>query len=314
MTKLNIKIPRLCNFYNQRRSIFVQTLFQLKDFYRAIQYMLISTSLFGLMNALVKFFVDYPTFELVFFRSAVSLVIGFFYLKTYKTPIWGNQKWLLLLRACLGTTSMVLFFVSVHYISLGSAVTLRYTAPLFAAFLAVIFLRETIKPIQWFFFCITFLGVVLVKGYDPTVSLFGFSIALLSSFFSACVYIVLNKIGHGDRPVVVVFYFMLIATIVGAIGMCFTEWRSPDLWHWPGLLLLGTFGFLAQLFMTKAFRTYEANMVAPFKYVEVFFTLGFGVFIFHEQYQVLSLLGIFFIIFGLILNIRFKAKWQKKVS
>lgn len=276
--------------------------------------MLISTSLFGLMNALIKYFIDYPTFELVFFRSGVSFLIAACYLLWNKIPVWGHQKGLLITRGLVGSTSMVLFFVSVHFISLGSAVTLRYTAPLFAAFLAVIFLAEKIKPLQWFFFCITFSGVAMIKGFDPTVSILGFSIALTSAFFSASVYIILNKIGHGDHPVVVVFYFMMIATLIGFVGILFTQWRQPDIAHWPGLFLLGTFGFLAQLYMTKAFRTYEANMVAPFKYVEVFFTLTFGIFIFDEQYSFFSLLGIFLIIFGLILNIRYKAKTQKKLT
>ncbi|MGB0256074.1 MAG: hypothetical protein ACPF9N_02485 [Flavobacteriaceae bacterium] len=37
------------------------------DFYHAIRYMLLSTALFGLMNAMVKTLIDYPTFELIFF-------------------------------------------------------------------------------------------------------------------------------------------------------------------------------------------------------------------------------------------------------
>lgn len=286
----------------------------LKEFYRAAQYMLISTALFGMMNALIKNYIGYPTFELIFFRSVTSLVIAYLYLKKYKIPLWGNQKSLLLIRGFLGTTSMVLFFLAVQYISLGSAVTLRYISPLFAALLAAIILKEKIKSLQWVFFSITFLGVVLIKGFDPSVSLIGFTIALLSAFFSAAVYIVLNKIGHQDHPVVVVFYFMLLATSIGLIGLAFTDWKLPTVADTPGLLALGALGFLAQLFMTKAFRTYEANMVAPIKYIEVLFTLSLGVFVFQESYTFLSLLGIALIITGLVANILYKSYSQKKLS
>ena len=284
------------------------------DFYHAIRYMLLSTALFGLMNAMVKNLIDYPTFELIFFRSATSLLIAYGYLKRYKIPIWGHQKSLLISRGLVGSTSMVLFFLSVNYISLGSAVTLRYVAPLFAAFLAIFFLNEKIRPLQWFFFAITFCGAALIKGFDSTVSVLGFSIAIFSALFSAGVYIILNKIGHGDHSVVVVFYFMLIATLVGGIGIGFTGWISPSLVDYPSLLMLGVFGFLAQLYMTKAFRYYEANMIAPFKYVEVFFTLSIGVFVFGETYTFFNLLGFFLVISGLICNILYKSRSQKKVS
>ena len=285
--------------------------FRLKEFHLAIQYMLLSTGMFGLMNSLVKKFIDYPTFELIFFRSVTSLFIAFFYLKYFNIPLWGNQKQLLLVRGILGTTSMVLFFLSIQNISLGSAVTLRYTAPLFAAFLAMVFLKERIKPLQWLFYAITFLGVFLIKRFDPSVSIVGFSIAILSAVFSAGVYILLNKIGHGDDPVVVVFYFMLLASLIGLLGMSLTNWKTPSIIDAPGLFILGVLGFLAQLFMTKAFRAYEANMVASFKYVEVFFTLSFGIFFFDETYTFLSLLGIFLIIAGLVSNIVYKSKSQK---
>ena len=77
---------------------------------------------------------------------------------------------------------------------------------------------------------------------------------------------------------VVVHYFMLLATIVGGIG-CLFYWETPTLTDFLLLLSLGFFGFFGQLFMTKAFQNAEAHMVAPFKYVEVLFTLFFGVFV-----------------------------------
>jgi len=287
---------------------------EVTDFYRAVRYMLLSTALFGMMNTLIKNLIDYPTFELIFFRSVTSLIIAYGYLKRFNIPIWGDQKTLLISRGLVGSTSMVLFFLSVNYISLGSAVTLRYVSPLFAAFLAIFLLNEKIRPIQWLFFTITFAGVALIKGFDSTVSVLGFSIAILSAFFSAGVYIILNKIGHGDHSVVVVFYFMLIATVVGAVGIGFTGWISPVLADYPSLFMLGVFGFFGQLYMTKAFRSYEANMIAPFKYVEVFFTLSIGVLVFEETYTFFSLLGIFLIISGLVCNILYKSRSQKKGS
>ena len=269
--------------------------------------MLLSTLSFALMNALIKYLIHYDTFQLVFFRALGSLFFTFSYLKYKKISVWGNQKKLLLLRGFFGVTSMSLFFAAIHYISIGSAVTLRYLAPIFAAILAVFFLKEKIKSIQWFFFAIAFTGVALIKGFDSNLNSFGLMLVLLAAFFSAVVYILISKIGKGDHPVVVVHYFMLIATTVGGFGSFF-NWKTPPVSDLFLLLSLGVFGYFGQLFMTKAFQNAEAYVVAPFKYVEVIVTLSFGVFLFEENYTFLHLLGTFLVIFGLALNVVYKSK------
>lgn len=276
------------------------------SFLKAVQYMLLSTLAFALMNALIKYLVVYSTLQLVFFRAIGSLAITFSFLKAKGIPQWGNQKKLLIMRSVVGLTSMILFFWGIHYITIGSAVTLRYVSPIFAAILAVFFLKEKIRPLQWLFFVMAFTGVFLIKSYDSSGSNFGVFLVLLAAFFSAIVYIVLSKIGKGDHPVVVVHYFMLTATIVGGIGSLF-QWNTPSLNDLLLLLSLGVFGFFGQLFMTKAFQNGEAHMVAPFKYVEVVFTLLFGIFVLTETYDFLHLFGTFLVILGLVLNVLYKS-------
>ena len=273
--------------------------------------MLLSTLSFAFMNAIVKYLVNFSTFQLVFFRSIGSLLITYSFLKSKGIPQWGNQKKLLILRSLVGLTSMILFFWGLHYISMGSAVTLRYISPIFAALLAVVFLKEVIKPIQWIFFFMAFVGVFLIKSFDSSGSSFGVLLVLLAAFFSAIVYILIAKIGSGDHPVVVVHYFMLLATVVGGIGSFFS-WKTPSGENLILLISLGFFGFFGQLFMTKAFRNSEAHMVAPFKYVEVLFTLLFGFFMLSEQYEFFQLLGTFLVIFGLVFNILYKSYLKKK--
>lgn len=275
--------------------------------------MLISTLSFACMNALVKYLVSFPTLQIVFFRALGSLMITFIYLKKQRINQWGNQKQLLIYRGIVGVTSMILFFWGVHYISVGSAVTLRYIAPLFAGLLAVIYLKETIKPLQWLFFISAFLGVYLIKNYDASGSNFGVFLVLLAAFFSAVVYILISKIGNKDHPVVVVHYFMLIATLVGGVGSLFF-WRSPSLYELILLSSLGIFGFFGQLYMTKAFQNAEAHMVAPFKYVEVIFTLLFGVFILQENYELLHLVGTFLVIVSLVFNVLYKTRLNQKAT
>ncbi|MDG1263185.1 MAG: DMT family transporter [Flavobacteriaceae bacterium] len=279
----------------------------MKNLFDSIRFMLLSTFFFALMNAVIKELNYYSSFQLVFFRSIGSLAFTTLYLKVKNISFWGKKMNLLIYRGLAGVISMTLFFTSVQYISVGSAVTLRYVAPLFAAVLVVIFLKEKIFPLQWLFFIIAFFGVVLIKGFDSSVSIFGVSLAIGAAFFSSIVYILISKIGHQDHPVIVVHYFMLIATLVGGIGSLF-NWTIPlRLMDWVLLFSLGILGYFGQLYMTKAFQFGQAYMVAPFKYVEVIFTLSLGFFYFQEVYTLFSLLGTALVIVSLSINVVYKS-------
>ncbi|MCF7560694.1 DMT family transporter [Sabulilitoribacter multivorans] len=273
--------------------------------------MLISTIAFACMNGTVKYLVHVDAFQIVFFRSLSSLFFTFGFLFKNKIPILGNNKKLLILRGIVGVTSMSLFFMSTKYLPIGTAVSLRYLAPIFAAILAVFFLKEKIKSWQWVFFFIAFSGVIILKGFDAQINTYGLILILAAALFSGMVYVLLSKIGKGDHPVVVVNYFMVIATIVGGLG-AINNWVNPVGEEWLLLFGLGVFGYFGQVYMTKAFQVASTNQVAPLKYMEVIFTVLFGIFIFTEIYTMWSLLGIALIILGLVLNVNYKSKLQTK--
>ena len=272
-----------------------------------IKFMIISTLAFACMNVTVKYLENVNAFQIVFFRSLSSLVFTFGFLLKNRIPILGNQKKLLVLRGFVGVTSMTFFFMSIKYLPVATAVSLRYIAPIFAAFFAVLFLKEKIKPLQWLFFFMSFFGVLIIKGFDENINTYGLMLVLIAAIFSGLVYNIINKIGTKDHPVVVVNYFMIIATIVGGV-LSLSNWKTPEGSEWILLMSLGVFGYFGQLYMTKAFQTAKTNQVAPLKYLEVIFTLMFGLLWFDEIYTIWSLLGIALIIGGLILNVIYKAK------
>ncbi|WP_083702167.1 DMT family transporter [Mangrovimonas sp. DI 80] len=274
---------------------------------KTITFMIVSTFAFALMNVTVKYLSSINAFQLVFFRSLSSLFFTFGFLLKNCIPILGNQKKLLVLRGLAGVTSMTFFFMSMKYLPVATAVSLRYIAPIFAAIFAVLFLKERIKPLQWLFFSMSFLGVLVLKGLDTQLNTYGLMLVLIAAVFSGVVYTLISKIGTKDHPVVVVNYFMIIATIVGGV-LSIKDWQTPQGIEWGLLMLLGVFGYFGQVYMTKAFQTAATALVAPMKYLEVVFTLIIGLLWFQDIYTVWSFVGILLIIGGLILNILYKER------
>ncbi|MFL1012797.1 DMT family transporter [Flavisericum labens] len=280
------------------------------DVKKAIKYMLISTMAFACMNATVKHLSEVNSYQIVFFRSLGSLFFTFGFLIKNKIPIIGKNNTLLILRSITGATSMLLFFMSVKYLSVGTAVSLRYIAPIFAAIFAVFLLREHVRPWQWVFFVISFLGVLVLKGLDKELNSYGLTLVLIASVLSGLVYVIISKIGKSEHPVVIVNYFMVVATILGGV-LSIGNWVTPKGTEWIFLFSLGVFGYFGQIFMTKAFQTATTNIIAPIKYVEVIFTTIIGITLFNEIYTFWSLLGITLIIVGMVLNVWYKSKFKR---
>lgn len=268
---------------------------------KAIYFMIISALAFAFLNAVVKYLGDFNAYQIVFFRSIGTLVFTIAFLVKHKISIYGNKRTLLFIRGIFGVTSMTLFFMSLKHLPMGSAVSLRYISPIFAAIFALCILKEKIKHIQWLFFLIAFCGVLVLKGFDAQISTIGLLLILASSFFSGLVFIIIRKIGTNDHPVVIVNYFMMIAVLIGGI-LCIPYWKTPIAWEWALLLSLGVFGYIGQLYLTKTFQLVETNKAAPLKYIEVIFTMLIGLSWFNESYTLWSVLGILLIVLGLTLN------------
>ena len=269
--------------------------------------MIISSFAFSLMHLCVKALPNIPVFELVFFRSFISLLISFTSLKSKNIPIFGVNKKILLIRGFIGVTALTLFFITLQNIPLASAVTIQYLSPIFTALFAVWILKERMKKIQWVFFAMAFLGVFILKGFDTSgqLSYFYISIGLISACLSGVAYNCIRLLRKTEHPLVVVFYFPLVATPIMAV-LSFFNWVQPQGIDWFYLLLLGILTQVAQIYMTKGIQSESAGNIMIFKYIGVLFALIYGYLFFGETYSFLSILGIFTLILGVLLNMFFK--------
>jgi drug/metabolite transporter (DMT)-like permease len=86
--------------------------------------------------------------------------------------------------------------------------------------------------------------------------------------------------------------------------------------EWLLLLTIGIFTQIAQICMTKAFLLVKTSTIAPFQYLGAIYSLILGWFIFDEQLRFYSLVGIFLIIGGIILELYLSTinKKQKEVQ
>ena len=266
-----------------------------------IGYILVSTFCFSLVNVCVKYLENVPTVEIVFFRSIVTFVITAFLILQLGIPFWGNQKKWLLLRGAAGAVALTLFFYTIKLMPIGTAVTIQFLSPIFTILLGIYFLGEKVKKLQWFFFILAFIGVIVVKGFDPRISWIYLGMGILSAFFSGVAYNAIVKCKHTEHPLTLVMYFPLVAIPFTGIW-CLFEWKTPNSEEWLLLLIAGLLTQIAQICMTKSLHMGKSSVIIPFKYLGIIYALIYGILFFNESYSITVIIGIILISVGVITN------------
>lgn len=133
------------------------------------------------MNIFVKQVSHLPTVEVVFFRAVFSFFATYLILKNRLSRFWGTRK--LLFWGAAGCLGLIGSYYTLQHIPSASAVTLNYLSPLFTAVMGIL-VQQKLRPIQFLFFGLALAGVVMIRGFDPRVSLFDVGIGLGAAFFA----------------------------------------------------------------------------------------------------------------------------------
>ncbi|NDK56856.1 DMT family transporter [Pontibacter fetidus] len=282
-------------------------------FSKGVQYMLLSTLFFALMNVCVKLVPHIPAVEIIFFRSVISMAMSYAVLRRQQVPIWGTHKGLLITRGITGALALILYFTTLQNIPLATAVTIQYLSPIFTTILGIFIVKENVKPWQWVFFLVSFAGILVIEGVDVRISPFYLTIGVAGAAISGISYNIIRKLNTREHPLVIVFYFPMVALPFSGIYSLF-EWVQPVGWDWAILLLVGVFTQLAQYYMTMSYQSEELSKVANLNYVGIFYALGLGFILFDESFSVGSYVGMALVLVGVILNIRYKSRLAQKVE
>ena len=140
------------------------------------------------MNALAKELSNYPALQLVFFRSIGTFAFMFPYMLIKRISRLGTHRKILMLRSIIGFISLATFFMAIQMMPLGSAVSIRYIGPIISVILAIFFLKEKVKSIQWLGFLIAIIGVFILKGFDLRISTLAFILVLVSAITVGAVF------------------------------------------------------------------------------------------------------------------------------
>jgi drug/metabolite transporter (DMT)-like permease len=244
---------------------------------------------FSVMSLLVKAAGQrLPVQEVVLARSSVGAALCWYSLRRRGVPLWGERRRLLLLRGLLGYAALSCFFYALVHLPLAEATVIQYTNPVFTALFAALFLAEHMRGRDVFLVLVSLAGVVLMarpaflfggleEGLDPVAV----GVALTGAVLSAAAYVIVRRLSRTEDPVVIVFYFALLAT-AGSIPLTALNPVLPSGWEWAMLAGIGVVTQIAQVFLTKGLREERVGRAMAVGYMQIVFAALWGMIFFAE--------------------------------
>jgi len=269
--------------------------------------MVVGSLFFSVMSVFAKLAGErLPTMELVLARVVVTLVMSWWALKSLGIDPWGNNKRLLVWRGLAGFGGLSCYFYAVTHLPLADATVIQFCNPMIAALIAVFALHEPLRMIDVAATALSMVGVVLVAQpsflftagtpLDPVAVVIG----VFGAIFSAIAYVIIRRLGATEHHLVVVFYFPLITGPASLPILAVEGLAMPSGWEWLLLLGIGVTAQLGQIEITKGYKLETAGRASSMTYLQIVLAYTWGVLIFSEFPNALSVLGAVLVVLGVL--------------
>ena len=276
-------------------------------------YMFMSICAFSLMDVIVKWSVDYPIGQVLFFRGFFGIIFYFFVIPKERLHNFYQTRraGLHFLRCSSGLIALVSIFIALRELPLATVVSISFAAPIFTTILSIFLLSEKVGIFRWLAVLVGFAGILIIT--EPGISelniyyLFPIVFCLGLSYVA----ITIRQLSSTEPVWLISFYFSLSITLLSLFTIP-QGWVMPSLNHLLLLSLIGIFGGVANLWLSQSYKYSEVSLVTPLKYLALVFAIIFGYFIWGEIPTIKTLIGAFLVIISTLIIFR-REIYKKKI-
>ena len=245
---------------------------------------LVCFAVFSIHDAIIKSISEIPVFQVAFFAILFSFVPFTLFLAFDSTERTMRPKLpgLIALRCLFNVIGLVTVFYAFGRLPLSEVYSLLFAAPILITLLAIPILGERIRAIRWFAIILGLVGVLIVLRPGSESFTLDHLAAVTAAACVACNSIVTRKIGSREHSLTLIMYPMLTSVTVTGIATAFVYVpMAGDVLL--KLCLIGVLSVIGQTLLIQAYRSSEAQFVAPMQYSQMLWALVFGALIFNES-------------------------------
>jgi len=270
-----------------------------RDRLRGIVYLVVSVSLFGVVDGLSKILTPSQSFgQIVLGRYALALPL--------LLAVAGPSGWKALfatrrpgLQLFRGLTPLIVggvMVIAVHHLPLAEATVILFAGPFIVVALSAPLLGEKVGATSYVAVAVGFLAVVLVArpgfGQLSWYTVF----PLVGAIFYALLQLLTRKLADAGEDADTTLAWTLAIGLVASAPLAAVSWAPVSPAAFLLLILLGAVFGAAQLLLARAFLYAPANILTPFSYAQIVAATLFGLVVFEDVPDLWTVLGIVMII------------------
>jgi S-adenosylmethionine uptake transporter len=236
---------------------------------------------------------NYSAVQIVFFSALLGLPFALLMLMYDGTDSNLRPRrpgWTALRTATTVATGVSVFY-AFSVLPMAQTYAILFAAPLLITILSVPMLGEKVGWRRIMAVIVGLLGVLIVlrPGQGDGLGL-GHAAALFGAFTGALGSIIVRKIGHQERNIVLLLYPMMGNIVVMGLALPFVYHPMPgsDFGAWVAMALLA---FIASLMVIAAYKRSAAVRIAPMQYSQIIWAAIFGAIFFAESLDLYTVVG-----------------------
>ena len=276
-------------------------------------YMFISICAFSLMDIIVKWSVNYPIGQVLFFRGFFGIIFYFFIIPKERLHNFYQTKrpGLHLLRCLSGLIALISIFIALRELPLATVVSISFAAPIFTTIFSIFLLNEKVGIFRWLAVLIGFVGIIIIT--EPGISELNiyYIFPIIFCLGLSYVAITIRQLSSTEPVWLISFYFSLSIMLLSFLTIP-QGWVLPNFKDFILLSLIGIFGGVANLWLSQSYKYAEVSLVTPLKYLALVFAIVFGYFIWGEIPTIKTLSGAFLVIISTLIIFR-REIYKKKI-
>lgn len=279
-----------------------------------IFYMTLASLLFAISSAIAKWQVAiYPVGEVMFFRSASSLIVCAAVVLPFTgfSVFWTGRAGAHIARGISQSISQTFTVIAFSLMPLAGAIAINFSAPLWAALLSVIWLKERASPMRWAVLLTGFSGVLIVASPGTNSLQIGALFALANAVMYGSVTVAVRGMTATESATTLLMWQMVVIAVLHTFLLAF-GFRMPTAMDAMMLCFSGVANAVAQYAWTRSLLLAPTTAVSPFYYLMLVWAIGIGYFVWGDVPTTGLLIGSAIVVGSGLMLLWYEARQKRK--